>query len=114
MRYLYLALTVLGGYRAQRVMGAATLAGMTATVTIRQPADRDRQTWFDGIRADLVEPISDLFSGVPPPRLDCLQGKSRPRPETETIPYSREPAIPSPESVEPGLAPGIDAAPRKR
>jgi len=90
------------------------VAGMTATVTIRQPADRDRQTWFDGIRANLVEPISDLFSGVPPPRLDCLQGKSRPRPETETIPYSREPAIPSPESVEPGLAPGIDAAPRKR
>ena len=34
MRYLYRALTVLGGYRAQRVMGVATLVGLTATVVI--------------------------------------------------------------------------------
>jgi hypothetical protein len=87
---------------------------MTATVTIRQPADYGRQTWFDGIRANLVEPISDLFGSGAPSRPDCLQGKSKPRPEAETIPYSREPAIPSPENVEPGLTPGMDAAPRIR
>ena len=34
MRYLYRALTVLGGYRAQRVMGVATLAGLAATAVI--------------------------------------------------------------------------------
>src|SRR5215469_12137955 len=34
MRHLYRALTVLGSYRAQRVMGVATLAGLTATVVI--------------------------------------------------------------------------------
>jgi heme exporter protein C len=34
MKYLYRALTVVGGHRAQRVMGAATLAGMAATVVI--------------------------------------------------------------------------------
>ena len=32
MRHLYRALTVLGSYRAQRVMGIATLVGLTATV----------------------------------------------------------------------------------
>jgi len=32
MRHLYRALTVLGGYRAQQVMGVATLVGLTATV----------------------------------------------------------------------------------
>jgi multidrug resistance efflux pump len=90
------------------------LSGMTATVTIRQPADSDRQTWFDPVRANLVEPISDLFSGGRPARPDCLQGTSKSRPEAETIPYSREPAIPSPESVAPGLAPGIDTPPRTR
>ena len=90
------------------------VSGMTATVTIRQPADSDRQTWFDRVRANLVEPISDLFSGERPPRPDCLQGTSKSRPEAETIPYSREPAIPSPESVAPGLAPGIDTPPRTR
>jgi multidrug resistance efflux pump len=90
------------------------VSGMTATVTIRQPADSDRQTWFDRVRANLVEPISDLFSGGRPARPDCLQGASKSRPEAETIPYSREPAIPSPESVAPGLAPGIDTPPRTR
>ena len=34
MRHLYRALTVLGSYRAQRVMGIATLAGVAATVVI--------------------------------------------------------------------------------
>ncbi len=34
MRYLYRALTVLGSYRAQRVMGVATLAGLAATAVI--------------------------------------------------------------------------------
>src|SRR5262249_37295250 len=34
MRYLYRALTVVGGHRAQRVMGAATLVGLAATVVI--------------------------------------------------------------------------------
>src|SRR5262249_40836301 len=33
-RHLYRALTVLGGYRAQRVMGVATLSGLAATVVI--------------------------------------------------------------------------------
>jgi heme exporter protein C len=34
MRYLYRALTLVGGHRAQRVMGVATLAGLAATVVI--------------------------------------------------------------------------------
>ena len=90
------------------------VSGMTATVTIRQPADSDRQTWFARIRANLMEPMSELFGGGSPRRPDCLQGTSKPRPEAQTIPYSREPAVPSPENVAPGLAPGIDTAPRAR
>src|SRR5215472_6912539 len=34
MRYLYRAFTVLGSYRAQRVMGVATLAGLVATAIL--------------------------------------------------------------------------------
>jgi heme exporter protein C len=34
MRYLYKAFAALGGYRAQRVMGVATLVGLLATVVI--------------------------------------------------------------------------------
>jgi multidrug resistance efflux pump len=90
------------------------VSGMTATVTIRQPSASDRQTWFDRIRASIVDPISDLFRGGRPPRPNCLQATSRERPEAETTPYSREPAVPAPETLEPGLTPGMDVSPRNR
>jgi len=91
--------------------GVPLVSGMTATVTIRQTAASDHGSWPDRIRASVVDSISDLFNGRPP-RPNCLQDASRERPETETIPYSTEPAAPAPEKVEPGLTPGIDAPPR--
>ena len=94
--------------------GVPLVSGMTATVTIRQTAASGHGTWSDRIRESVVDPISDLFSGGSPPRPNCLQDTSRERPETETIPYSREPAAPAPEKVEPGLTPGIDVSPRNR
>jgi hypothetical protein len=90
------------------------VSGMTATVTIRQPADIDRQTWFARVRRSLVEPISELFGGGGPPRPNCLQSTTKSRFEAQTIPYSREPAVPAPKNVEPGLVPDIDTAPRAR
>jgi len=89
------------------------VSGMTATVTIRQPAVSDRQAWFDRVRENIVDPISDLFNGGPPPRPDCLQTTPQ-QTAVETIRASKVPAVPSPESVEPGLTPGIDVAPRNR
>jgi hypothetical protein len=90
------------------------VSGMTATVTIRQPAASDRRTWFDRIGASVVGPISDLFIGGRPPRPNCLQATSQHGPEAETIPYSKEPAVPAPEKLEPGLTPGVDSSPRNR
>jgi multidrug resistance efflux pump len=94
--------------------GVPLVSGMTATVTIGQPATSDHRSFLDRIRAGVVDPIVDLFSGGPPPRPDCLQDKSRERPQTEAIPFSREPAIPAPAKVEPGLTPGIDMPPQNR
>jgi RND family efflux transporter MFP subunit len=91
--------------------GVPLVSGMTATVTIRQTATSGHGNWPDRILASVVDPISDLINGRPP-RPNCLQDASRERPETETIPYSTEPAAPAPENVEPGLTPGIDASPR--
>ena len=90
------------------------VSGMTATVTVRQPADIDRQTWFTRVRKNLVEPISELFGGGGPPRPNCLQSTTKSRFEAQTIPYSSEPAVPAPKNVEPGLVPDIDTAPRAR
>lgn len=91
--------------------GVPLVSGMTATVTIRQTATSGHGSWPDRILASVVDPISDLINGRPP-RPNCLQDASRERPETETIPYSTEPAAPAPENVEPGLTPGIDVSPR--
>lgn len=88
------------------------VSGMTATVTIRQPAASDRQTSFDQFRASFVDPVADLFGAGQPPRPNCLQATSQQRPEVEAVPYSREPAIPAAETIAPGLTPGIDASPR--
>ena len=92
--------------------GVPLVSGMTATVTIRQPAADGHPGLFGRIRAGIVEPLSDLFGGGPAPRPNCLQDASAQHPQTETIPYSDEPAIPSPEKVVPGLAPGITMSPR--
>nr|WP_027555447.1 HlyD family secretion protein [Bradyrhizobium sp. Cp5.3] len=88
------------------------VSGMTATVTIRQPAGGDPQTWFGQLRANLMAPISDWFGEGRPPRPNCLQGASQPAPEVEALPYTREPAVPSAEKIAPGLTPGVDASPR--
>ena len=88
------------------------VSGMTATVTIRQPSAVGGQTLFDRFRAIFVDPVSDLFGVGRPPRPDCLQASSQQRPEVETLPYTREPAVPPAEKIAPGLTPGIDASPR--
>jgi multidrug resistance efflux pump len=93
--------------------GVPLVSGMTATVTIRPPAASPQQSWFGRARASVVNPISDLFGDGPSPRPDCLQATLR-QPKAETLPVSKEPALPSPEKVEPGLAPGLDASPRNR
>jgi multidrug resistance efflux pump len=90
------------------------VSGMTATVTIRSPAANDHQTWFDRARAAVVDPISELFSGGRPPRPNCLHAIPQQRPEVETLPVSKVPTLPSPEKLEPGLTPGVDASPSNR
>ena len=88
------------------------VSGMTATVTIRQPATANRLTWLSQLRASLADPLTALFGEGHPPRPDCLQGTSEQPPVAQTLPYSREPAIPSTAKIAPGLAPGISASPR--
>ena len=94
--------------------GVPLVSGMTATVTIRQPVAKAHRSWVESLRAGIVSPISDLFSGGPPPRPNCLQDISGQPPHAETIPYSNEPAIPAPASLAPGLTPGINTPPRSR
>ncbi|QIP05184.1 biotin/lipoyl-binding protein [Bradyrhizobium symbiodeficiens] len=92
--------------------GVPLVSGMTATVTIRQPATDNRGTWSDLVSARIVQPISELFGKGSPPRPNCLQDLSRAHAEVERIPYSREPASPPPANAGSGLAAGISTSPR--
>lgn len=92
--------------------GVPLVSGMTATVSIRQPATGNHGTWSDLVRARVVDPISELFGARSAPRANCLQDASRDKEEPQRIPYSTEPAAPPPAAAVPGLTPGIDTAPR--
>jgi multidrug resistance efflux pump len=89
------------------------VSGMTATVTIRQPNLVSQSTLSDRIHENILAPMADLFGSGRPVRPDCFQAASAAA-VTETIPTSVVPAVPSPEKIEPGLAPGVDKAPSNR
>ncbi|WP_407154898.1 biotin/lipoyl-binding protein [Bradyrhizobium sp. STM 3557] len=92
--------------------GVPLVSGMTATVTVREPSIGGHTSWFDRVRSSILDPVSDLFGKQQSVRPDCLQDSSRGPAEAEAIPYSKVPSIPSPDAIEPGLAPGIDDSPR--
>jgi hypothetical protein len=93
---------------------APLVSGMTATITIRPIAANDHRTWFDRAGASVEDPIADLLGGGRPLRANCLQAASERRPETEAIPVPKEPVLPSPETIEPGLTSGLDTSPQHR
>jgi multidrug resistance efflux pump len=92
--------------------GVPLVSGMTATVTIRQPGWDSHRGWSDRVRESVLDPLAELFGAGRPVRPDCLQAAPQ-QTAPETIRASDVPAVPSPEKVEPGLTPGIDAAPRR-
>jgi RND family efflux transporter MFP subunit len=86
--------------------GVPLVSGMTATVTIRRTTD-DHRNWFGRMRMEL----SDLFNGALP-RQNCLPVFTSQRAPSESLPAETvSPAI-SPEQINPGLAPGMNLAPR--
>jgi multidrug resistance efflux pump len=92
--------------------GVPLVSGMTATVTIRKAAVHSRPGWFEQARTSIMDQISELLGSAPSPRQDCLQATVEA--DAKTLSVSKVPAPPSPENIEPGLAPGLDASPQHR
>ena len=93
--------------------GVPLVSGMTATVTVRPASEIDHRSWLDLMRADVLDPLSDLFMG-PVPRPNCLP-VSIPLPApTQSIPADAVPRAMSPEQINPGLAPGMTLSPHIR
>jgi multidrug resistance efflux pump len=93
--------------------GVPLVSGMTATVTVRPASETDHRSWLDRMRTDVLDRLSDLFTG-PVPRSNCLPISTPPRAPTESIPAESLPRAMSPEEINPGLAPGMTLSPRIR
>lgn len=86
------------------------VSGMTATVTVRQPAGNS-PGWRDRFDKDILDPVANLFAGGRPPRPDCLNAVQSMSP-AEVITASTIPPVPPPEKIEPGLTPALNTVPR--
>jgi multidrug resistance efflux pump len=90
--------------------GVPLVSGMTATITVRPPAETARPSWFNRMRTN-VDQLTELFTG-PVPRSNCLPVIATERPPSDTIPAETVPGGMSPEQINPGLAPGINLSPK--
>jgi len=87
------------------------VSGMTATVTMRPPAESEPRGPLGRLPTGVVDRIAELFHGSPSPRPGCLHARAI-QPPTETIPVPEEPPALSSRQLQPGIAPGITLAPR--
>jgi multidrug resistance efflux pump len=92
-------------------LGVPLVSGMTATVTILEPADR--RPWLAGVMATMAARLSDVLEG-PPARPNCIPATTTERGPTQSLPVEHlEPPV-SPGQLNPGLAPGMSVSPRNR
>jgi RND family efflux transporter MFP subunit len=87
------------------------VSGMTATVTIRDHSEPDRSSWFDRFRAEVATSLSDVFNG-PSAQPGCVPAiKTEHRP-TQSLPAPQAKPSLTPEQINPGLIPGLNAKPQ--
>jgi hypothetical protein len=91
--------------------GVPLVSGMTATVTIRNDSGASRPTWFDGLRAEVGTALLDVFNGQSAGP-ECIPAITTQRGPTQSLPQTEAQPSLTPEQINPGLAPGINASPR--
>jgi len=93
--------------------GIPLVSGMTATVTVEDAAGTvgagDR-SWFGRTIAEVETRLSDVLSG-PSVRPGCIPAVTMGKVPTESLPVDQEESAPSPDQINPGLAPGLDVSP---
>jgi multidrug resistance efflux pump len=93
--------------------GIPLVSGMTATVRIKDAASAEGRTWLGRAISAIETRLSDVLNG-PPARPGCIPATTSGRAPMESLPVPMVKAAPLPEQINPGLAPGMDAAPRNR
>jgi len=87
------------------------VSGMTATVTIRDASDAGQSTWRDRFRAEVATSLSDVFNG-PSARPGCIPAITTERGPTQSLPATQAQPTLTPEEINPGLVPGLNATPQ--
>lgn len=95
--------------------GIPLVSGMTATVTVRDAVGSAAHGADGGglgvAIADVGARLSDVFEG-PPARPGCIPATTTGHATVSSLPVDEAGPAPSPEQINPGLAPSIDASPR--
>jgi hypothetical protein len=87
------------------------VSGMTATVTIRNDSDAGQRSRFGRLMAAVATSLSEVFNG-PSARPGCIPAITTERGPTQSLPATQAQPSLTPEEINPGLAPGIDASPQ--
>ena len=91
--------------------GIPLVSGMTATVTVKDAISTEGRTWFSHVIPAVEARLSDVMNG-PPTWPGCIPAMTAERATTESLPLPEEKKPPSPEQLNPGLAPSMDASPK--
>jgi multidrug resistance efflux pump len=92
--------------------GVPLVSGLTATVTIKEEAiDPQRRSWLDRAIAEVGTRLSDVLTS-PPARPGCIPAMTTDQATPESLPPDAAKSGATPEEINPGLAPSINASPR--
>jgi multidrug resistance efflux pump len=94
--------------------GIPLVSGMSATVTIKEEAvSADGRSWLDRAIAAVETRLSDVLIS-PPARPGCIPATTTDRATPESLPVDTVKSGATPEQINPGLAPSVNASPRSR
>jgi multidrug resistance efflux pump len=94
--------------------GVPLVSGLTATVTIKEEADSPpSRSWLHRTLAEVRTRLSDVLTS-PPAQPGCIPAMTTDRATPESLPPDAAKSGPTPEEINPGLAPSTNASPRNR
>ena len=94
--------------------GMPLVSGMSATVTIKDGSvGAVGRSWLSRVATEVRTRLSDVLIG-PPTRQGCIPATTTERAIPESIPEDTATSGATPEQINPGLAPSMNASPRSR
>ena len=94
--------------------GIPLVSGLSATVTIKEDAaGADGQSWLGRAIAAVETRLSDVLIS-PPARPGCIPATTTEQATPESLPVDTAKSGATPEQINPGLAPSVNASPRNR